>query len=111
MWGNLREAMSTTLLLALLALLTPLQTTHAGSTQRVPVKAHGVMAPTMPLALQRVAYCESRNRHYDQHGRVLRGRGNRHVIGTYQINRLLHAQRAKQLVRLSLGCTVSTDHR
>jgi len=96
-WGNLREAMSTTLLLALLALLTQLQTTHAGSTQRVPVKAHGVMAPTMPLALQRVAYCESRNRHYDQHGRVLRGRGNRHDIGTYQINRILHAQRAKQL--------------
>jgi len=87
----------TTRVLALLALLTPLQTTHAGSPQRVPVKALSVMAPTMPLALQRVAYCESRHRHYDQHGRVLRGRGNRHVIGTYQINRLLHAQRAKHL--------------
>ena len=90
--------MSTTLLLALLALLTQLQDHRTQAPpQRVPVQAHGVMAPTMPLALQRVAYCESRNRHYDQHGKVLRGRGNRHAIGTYQIHRLVHAQRATQL--------------
>jgi len=51
----------------------------------------------MPLPLQRVAYCESRNRHYDRHGKVLRGRKNHNTIGRYQLNRVWHERRAKHL--------------
>lgn len=92
-----RGALRTATVCVLLALLLPLQPLRAGATphglrQRQVVRAH-----PLPLPLQRVAYCESRNRHYDHHGKVLRGRKNRNDIGIYQINRVWHERRAKKL--------------
>ena len=60
-----------------------------GLRQRQVVRAHPCPCRSS------VAYCESRNRHYDHHGKVLRGRKNRNDIGIYQINRVWHERRAK----------------
>lgn len=41
-----------------------------------------------------IAQCESHGRQYDADGRVLRGTIDRHDVGVFQINELLHVQRA-----------------
>jgi len=51
-------------------------------TQPVPV----VPEPPLPPILHKIAACESRNTHYDRHGRVLRGTRNPQDVGKYQIN-------------------------
>jgi hypothetical protein len=89
--------MRTAIVYVLLALLIPLQPMRAGTTLYASRQRHSVKAGSMPLPLQRVAFCESRHRHYDRHGKVLRGRKNRNNIGLYQINRLWHERRATQL--------------
>jgi len=97
--------MRTATVCVLLALLLPLQPLCAGATPHGPRKHQGVRAHPMPLPLQRVAYCESRNRHYDHQGKVLRGRKNRNDIGRYQINRVLHERHAQKL-----GYNIWTPH-
>jgi hypothetical protein len=52
----------------------------------VPESVPAVAAPPLPPILQKIAACESRNTHYDRHGRVLRGRKNPQDVGKYQIN-------------------------
>ena len=42
-------------------------------------------APVIPEVLNRIAYCESRDRQYDENGDVVRG-VNPHDLGRYQIN-------------------------
>ena len=59
--------------------------------ERAPVLAMAVPAPgspepPLPPILRKIATCESRNTHYDRHGRVLRGRQNPYDVGKYQIN-------------------------
>lgn len=44
-----------------------------------------------------VARCESRFRHFDKNGRVLRGEINRGDIGVMQINEYYHKERAEEL--------------
>jgi hypothetical protein len=89
--------MRTELLCILFALLLPLQPVLAGAAPHRLGKRHDVRARPVPLPLQRVAYCESRNRHYDHHGKVLQGKKNCNDMGTYQINCVWHERRAKQL--------------
>jgi hypothetical protein len=89
--------MRTAIVWILLVLLLPLQPMRAGARPPRPGKPHSLKAHRMPLPLQRVAYCESRNQHYDHKGKVLRGQKNRNDIGIYQINRVWHERRAKQL--------------
>ena len=45
-----------------------------------------VTEPPLPPILRKIATCESRNTHYDRHGRVLRGTRNPQDVGKYQIN-------------------------
>lgn len=54
-------------------------------------------APVLPSVLENIAWCESRNRHYDKNGKVLRGEKNPYDIGKYQINVLYWGNEAKKL--------------
>ncbi len=47
--------------------------------------------------MKKVAYCESRNRHFDKSGEVLRGRKNSYDRGVMQINLLYHEETAKKM--------------
>ena len=40
----------------------------------------------VPVILDRIAWCESKGKHYDEHAEVLRGNVNPYDIGKYQIN-------------------------
>ena len=42
---------------------------------------------SVPEILARIAVCESRDRHFDENGKVLKG-SNKYDIGKYQINAL-----------------------
>lgn len=44
-----------------------------------------------------VARCESRFRHFDGNGEVIRGSINRYDVGVMQVNELYHADKAKEL--------------
>ena len=50
-----------------------------------------------PEIMQKIAKCESGDRHFNERGEVLRGRANRFDIGRYQINRLYWEEEAKKL--------------
>ncbi len=54
-------------------------------------------APPIPRVLEDIAWCESRNRHFDKNGKVLRGEYNYYDIGKYQINTLYWGRKAKEL--------------
>ena len=47
--------------------------------------------------LERVAFCESGNRHFDKNGEVLRGKKNPSDVGLYQINEYFHKDQAEKL--------------
>ena|SRR3990167_10105423 len=47
--------------------------------------------------LGKIAYCESRNRHFNEKGEVLRGVVNPKDIGLFQINEFYHGDKAKEL--------------
>lgn len=51
----------------------------------------------LPPVLEYIAWCESGNRHFDERGRVLRGKGNYYDIGKYQINAIYWGEKAKKL--------------
>lgn len=51
----------------------------------------------MPKVLENIAWCESRNRHFDKNGKVLRGEENYYDIGKYQINIQYWGLKAKEL--------------
>lgn len=53
--------------------------------------------PPVPRVLEDIAWCESRNRHFDKNGKVLRGVKNYYDIGKYQINIQYWGLRAKKL--------------
>ena len=54
-------------------------------------------APPVPRVLENIAWCESRNRHFDKNGKVLRGTENFYDIGKYQINTQYWGIKAKKL--------------
>lgn len=56
----------------------------------------GVMGGT-PNELQRIAECESGNRHFDENGQVIRGKINPLDIGRYQINLFYHGEQSARL--------------
>ena len=58
----------------------------------------------LPLIFIRIAYCESRDRQFDEDGKVLRGNINSYDMGRYQINTLHWAETAKKL-----GYDLSTE--
>lgn len=45
---------------------------------------------SLPEIFKAIARCESGGSHFDEKGRVVRGRVNRHDIGLYQINEVIH---------------------
>ena len=45
---------------------------------------------SLPEIFKTIARCESGGSHFDDRGRVVRGRVNRHDIGLYQINEVIH---------------------
>lgn len=52
--------------------------------------------PPLPPELDKIAWCESRNRQYDGNGRPLRGE-NYYDVGKYQINIKIWGEEAKKL--------------
>jgi len=50
----------------------------------------------LPPIFEMIAKCESGGSHYDQSGRVVRGRKDRHDIGLYQINEIIHRDAIKK---------------
>ena len=57
------------------------------------VKDYFADAPIMA----KIAKCESRHRHLNKSGGVLRGEKNRYDVGVMQINELYHAETAKKM--------------
>lgn len=53
--------------------------------------------PALPLIFGRIAQCESRDRQFDEDGKLLRGDINPYDIGRYQINTLHWSDEAKKL--------------
>lgn len=51
---------------------------------------------TVPEILEKIAYCESEGKHFDEKGEVVLGR-NKHDIGKYQINALYWKELADKL--------------
>ncbi len=49
----------------------------------------------LPDIFKTIALCESGGSQFDQNGRVVRGRVNRHDIGLYQINEVVHRSAIK----------------
>jgi hypothetical protein len=47
--------------------------------------------------LERIAWCESNNRHFNENGGVLRGKIDKDDIGRYQINLRYHKKEAENL--------------
>jgi hypothetical protein len=89
--------MSTSTILSLLAILNQMQTDLDHYKQSLPVKEPVVVEHKIPLPLQRVAFCESGNAHYDKYGRVIRGRVDHDDIGRFQINQRYHGTAAAKL--------------
>ena len=52
--------------------------------------------PPIPEILERIAWCESKDRHFDEDGKVLRGTGNYYDIGKFQINTQYWGSEAKK---------------
>lgn len=52
--------------------------------------------PIIPDILKRIAYCESRNRQFNEKGNVLRGVVNKADVGKYQINTTAWGEEAKK---------------
>ena len=50
----------------------------------------------IPVVLQKIAWCESRNRQFVD-GKVLRGKENRKDVGKFQINERYHLAESKRL--------------
>ena len=50
-----------------------------------------------PAILQKIAYCESGDRHFNADGTVIRGKVNRYDVGRYQINEKYHGQAARAM--------------
>ena len=53
--------------------------------------------PQIPAIIKKIAFCESRDRHFDEKGDVVRGTLNPRDIGKYQINLLAWGGEAKKL--------------
>ena len=51
----------------------------------------------IPAELQRIAWCESNNRHFDENGEVIKGAINPLDTGRYQINLFYHQTQAEAL--------------
>ena len=62
-----------------------------------PLHQQKLPTPELPPVFARIAYCESRDRQFDEDGAVVRGEVNRHDMGRYQINALHWADEAKKL--------------
>ena len=56
-----------------------------------------IETPPVPQILQKIAYCESGDNHFNKDGRVIRGKINNLDIGRYQINLLYWNDKAKEL--------------
>ena len=54
-------------------------------------------SPPVPEVLENIAWCESRNRHFNKNGKVLRGESNYYDVGKYQINIKYWGPKAKEL--------------
>lgn len=54
-------------------------------------------SPPLPEVLERIAWCESRNRQFDTDGTPLRGTFNYHDVGKFQINMRFWEKEAKKL--------------
>ena len=61
-------------------------------------------SPPLPEVLERIAWCESRNRQFDKNGKPLRGTLNYHDMGKFQINMRFWEEEAKKL-----GLDLSTE--
>ncbi len=62
-----------------------------------PLPSQKQMSSELPSIFARIAYCESRDRQFDEDGNVLRGNVNPNDVGRYQINTLQWAEQAKKL--------------
>lgn len=57
----------------------------------------GPVMPSIPDQLQRIGWCESGNRQFNDDGTVLRGEINPQDVGKYQINLFYHKAEAQAL--------------
>lgn len=55
------------------------------------------LAPDLPYNLKQVRFCESRDRHFNPDGSVLRGIVNPQDLGQFQINLFYHAKEASAM--------------
>ena len=62
-----------------------------------PLNKQKLPTPELPPVFARIAYCESRDRQFDEDGAVVRGEVNRYDMGRYQINSLHWADEAKKM--------------
>ena len=53
--------------------------------------------PLIPEILQRIAFCESGGKHFDDNGQVIKGKFNPADIGKYQINLYYWSDEARRL--------------
>lgn len=51
----------------------------------------------LPPIMQKIAWCESGHRQFDENGEVLRGRQNPQDVGLFQINEYYHLEDSKKL--------------
>jgi len=73
--------------------------------QPIVIQGNSLLATASPFyhtpktyaVLSEIAKCESGNSHYDDNGKVKRGKINPHDIGKYQINEIVWGEKAKEL--------------
>lgn len=70
-------------------------------TDSIRAEERALNEPKVPAILKRIAWCESKDRHFDDEGNVVRGVLNPQDIGRYQINLGYHEKTAKEM-RLDL---------
>ena len=51
----------------------------------------------IPAILNRIAFCESSGKHFDENGKIIKGKQNPNDIGKYQINMFYHYETAMKL--------------
>ena len=72
-------------------------TPHTEGIEEVEREQQQEIKTVVPEMLVHIAWCESRDRHFDDDGNVLRGKKNPQDIGRYQINLYWHQKDAEKM--------------